>query len=308
MIQVLQTYGSDMKWNPHLHCIVTEGGFDNNWNWIHFGFIPYRKWRRKWQYKLLTLLKKELPKGTETNVFIDRLFKDYPNGFVVNGKRRFEKREGWSMARYIGRYIKHPSIAESRIIAYDGKHVTFWYRDSETDQKITVTMDKFEFVGLLLSHIPEKNFKIVRYIGIYSRRGYRHTQTEFHEAVIVIIKRSWREEIKKTFEYDPLICPYCNTQMELIGICYEGTESYPIDNQQPVKPPPNIKLSQQERMQLIVSLIIENQNGRGASIEKVVSEAVKRGVDEEQVLCSIQHLKDHGEAYETKKGEIRYAF
>ncbi len=28
MIQVLQTYGSDMKWNPHLHCIVTEGGFD----------------------------------------------------------------------------------------------------------------------------------------------------------------------------------------------------------------------------------------------------------------------------------------
>ncbi|MDP2845061.1 MAG: hypothetical protein Q8N79_03170 [Candidatus Methanoperedens sp.] len=96
--------------------------------------------------------------------------------------------------------------------------------------------------------------------------------------------------------------------MELIGICYEGTESYPIDNPQPVKPPPNIKLSQQERMQLIVSLIIENQNGRGASIEKVVSEVVKRGVDEEQVLCSIQHLKDQGEAYETKKGEIRYAF
>jgi hypothetical protein len=298
MIQVLQTYGSDMKWNPHLHCIVTEGGFDNNGNWIHFGFIPYRKWRRKWQYKLLTLLKKELPKGTETDVFINRLFKDYRNGFVVNGKRRFEKREGWSMARYIGRYIKHPPIAESRIIAYDGKQVTFWYKDSETDQKITVTMDKFEFVGLLLSHIPEKNFKIVRYVGIYSRRGYRHTQTEFHEAVIVLIKRSWREEIKKTFEYDPLIC-------------YEGTESYPTDDVPPVKPPPNIKLiklSQQERMQLIISLIIENQNGRGASIEKVVSEAVKRGVDEEQVLCSIQHLKDQGEAYEPKTGVIRYAF
>jgi hypothetical protein len=165
---------------------------------------------------LFLALKKELPKGTETNVFIDRLFKDYPNGFVVNGKRRFEKREGWSMARYIGRYIKHPPIAESRIITYDGKQVTFWYRDSETHQKMTVTMDKFEFVGLLLSHIPEKNFKLVRYIGIYSRRGYRHTQTEFHDAVIVLIKRSWREEIKKTFEYDPLICPHCNTEMELL--------------------------------------------------------------------------------------------
>lgn len=308
MIQVLQTYGSDMKWNPHLHCIVTEGGFDNNGNWIHFYFIPYRKWRRKWQYKLLTLLKKELLKGTETDVFINLLFKDYPNGFVVNGKRRFEKREGWSMARYIGRYIKHPPIAESRIIAYDGKQVTFWYKDSETDQKITVTMDKFEFVGLLLSHIPEKNFKIVRYIGIYSRRGYRHRQTEFHEGEMILIKRSWREEIKKTFGYDPILCPICNIEMELIGICYDGTESYPTEDPPPVKPPPNIKLTQQERMQLIVALIIENQNGRGASIEKVVSEAAKRGVDMELVLCDIQHLKGQGEAYEPKNGEITYVF
>lgn len=169
-------------------------------------------------------------------------------------------------------------------------------------------MDKFEFVRLLLSHIPEKNFKIVRYTGIYSRRGYRHTQTEFHDAVMVIIKRSWREEIKNTFDYDPLICPYCNTEMELIGICYEGTESYPADDLPPVKPPPNIEFSQQERMQLIVALIIENQSRRGASIEKIVSEAVKRGIDRDQVLSDIQHLKVRGEAYEPKTGEIRYVF
>ena len=309
MIQVLQTYGSDMKWNPHVHCMVTEGSFDDNWNWIHFGFIPYRKWRRKWQYKLLTLLKKELPKGTVTNVFIDQLFKDYPNGFVVNGKRRFEKREGWNMARYIGRYIKHPPIAESRIIAYDGKQVTFWYKDTETEQKITVTMDKFEFIGLLLSHIPEKNFKIVRYVGIYSRRGYRHTQTEFHDAEMILIKKSWRDEIKKTFDYDPLICPYCNTEMELIGICYEGTENYPVNDLYPGKPPPEVSfLSQQEKMQLVVSLIIENRNGRGANIEKVVSEAEKRGMGRGEVLSDIERLKFEGYAYEPKNGEICYVY
>ena len=121
---------------------------------------------------------------------------------------------------------------------------------------------------------------------------------------MVIIKRSWRDEIKKTFEYDPLICPYCNIEMQLIGICYEGTESYPIDNPQPVKPPPNIKLSQQERMQLIVSLIIKNQNGRGASIEKVVSEAIKRGIDKEQLFSDIQHMKDRGEAYVATRSRI----
>ncbi len=29
MIQVLQTYGADMKYDPHIHSIVTEGGFDS---------------------------------------------------------------------------------------------------------------------------------------------------------------------------------------------------------------------------------------------------------------------------------------
>ncbi|MDW7777313.1 MAG: hypothetical protein SCH39_13390 [Methanosarcinales archaeon] len=41
-------------------------------------------------------------------------------------------------------------------------------------------------------------------------------------------------------------------------------------------------------MQLIVSLIIENQNGGGANIEKVVSEAVKREIDKEKLLSDIQ--------------------
>jgi DNA replicative helicase MCM subunit Mcm2 (Cdc46/Mcm family) len=59
---------------------------------------------------------------------------------------------------------------------------------------------------------------------------------------------------------------------------------------------------------LIISLIIENQNGRGASIEKVVSEAAKRGIDKEQILCDFQHLKMQGEVYEPKTGEIKYVF
>ena len=308
MIQVLQTYGADIKWNPHVHCIVTEGGFDRKGNWIHTYYMPYKFWRKKWQYLLLTMLKKEMPKCKENSDFINMLFKNNPEGFVINGERRFEKGEGWNMARYIGRYIKHPPIGESRITAFDGKQVTYWYKDSETKKIITVTMEKFEFIRLLLSHLPEKNFKIVRYVGIYSRRGYKHRQTEFHDSEMIFIKKSWREEIKKTFSYDPLICPDCNIEMELIEICYEGTQSYPTEEPPPVEPPSNIKLCQQERIRLIVALIIDNQNGKGASIEKVVSEAAKKGIDREQVLGDIERLKVRGEVYEPKSDEIKYVF
>jgi hypothetical protein len=270
--------------------------------------MPYKLWRKKWQYKLLTMLKKEMPKCRETNVFIDQLFKNNPEGFVINAEHRFEKGEGWNMARYIGRYVKHPPIAESRIIAFDGKQVTFWYKDSETKQRKTVTMEKFEFIRLILSHIPEKNFKIVRYVGIYSRRGYKHRQTEFHEGEILFIKRSWREEIKKTFKYDPLICPYCETEMELIGTCFEGTDSYPTEEPQPVEPPPDHSYSQHERILFITSVIKNNQNGRGVSIETVISEAVKIGMNREQAISYIEHLKLYGSAYEPIKGEIKCAF
>jgi len=47
------------------------------------------------------MLKKELPGCGETNVFINLLFKNNPEGFVINGEHRFEKGEGWNMARYI---------------------------------------------------------------------------------------------------------------------------------------------------------------------------------------------------------------
>ena len=70
MIQLLQTYGADMKWNPHVHCIVTEDGFDRQWNWIHTYYIPYEYWRKKWQYMLLTMLKKEMPTCRENSDFI----------------------------------------------------------------------------------------------------------------------------------------------------------------------------------------------------------------------------------------------
>jgi DNA replicative helicase MCM subunit Mcm2 (Cdc46/Mcm family) len=96
--------------------------------------------------------------------------------------------------------------------------------------------------------------------------------------------------------------------MELVGICFEGSDSYPIEEPKPVEPPPVHQYSQQERIALIITLIKNNQNGRGASIEKVISEAAGKGIDREHVLEYIKHLKFQGEAYEPKNGEIKYLF
>jgi hypothetical protein len=53
-------------------------------------------------------------------------------------------------------------------------------------------------------------------------------------------------------------------------------------------------------MQLIITLIINDQNGRGASIEKVISEAAIKGIGREVVFDCIEYLKFHGEAMNLK--------
>ena len=71
---------------------------------------------------------------------------------------------------YLGRYIKRPPLAQSRLRHYDGKEVVFSYLDRKTNQRKLRTCDSFEFIELLTQHIPEKSFKMIRYYGFLSFR------------------------------------------------------------------------------------------------------------------------------------------
>lgn len=39
-------------------------------------------------------------------------------------------------AKYIGRYLARPAIAEYRILGYDRESVTYWYEDHQTGKRI----------------------------------------------------------------------------------------------------------------------------------------------------------------------------
>jgi hypothetical protein len=66
--------------------------------------------RRIWQYQLLTLVKRVLSRSLENRCLIDRLFREYSDGFYVYAKRRVSKPR--QIAGYIGRYLRHLAIAE----------------------------------------------------------------------------------------------------------------------------------------------------------------------------------------------------
>ena len=207
VIAVLHTYGKDMKFNPHLHCLVTEGGFKKNGVWVDVNFFPYKMLRKSWQYQLLTNMVEKIPDIPENRKLIDALFQEHPGGFYVRAKDTINNKKG--MIRYIGRYIRHPAVAESRIDCYDGNEVRFWYVDDD-GSKHYVTMTVEEFISAVIDHIPDKQFKTIRHYGVYSR-GIKRKFRKLLSMVSIA-----QQKLTKFMGLWAPTCPKCGTLMEYV--------------------------------------------------------------------------------------------
>jgi len=223
IIMVLHPFGRDLKTNMHVHMLMTEGGLTSGGDWVEMPYIDYRIIRKKWQYEILTALKKAVPKDRKLLAIIDWCFKERKNGFNIQAKRRIAGKTK-KAARYMARYVRHPAIADSRVIGYDGKNVTFVYeREAKT---YTVVMDKFEFIHNVIKHIPDTHFKMVRYYGLHSRRArksVRETMQKLGLVVQYIIKPfNWRKNVEDHTGNDPLQCRKCKGEMHLYKVFYRN--------------------------------------------------------------------------------------
>ena len=148
------------------------------------------------------------------------MFRQYDNGFYVHAKPHVT--DGQEIARYIGRYIRHPAIADTRIAAYDGERVTFYYKDGDGVRQER-TLPVLEFIHGVVRHIPPKQFKMVRYFGLYAPRKAEKA-CAFMKKIgkmlgRVIRKLSWHRRIQRDFHRDPLKCPRCGEpDMELYSL------------------------------------------------------------------------------------------
>jgi len=204
IVEVLHPFGRDLISKSHVHALATEGGYNSNNKFISLPrYIDYNTFHKKWQYNLLTALKDYIPKQ-----IIDLCFRKYPNGFCAYIKPE-KLYYGKGLIKYIGRYIRHPAIANSRIIDYNKKGVTFYYEDYNKNKHFK-TMSVYDFISAIIQHIPEKNFRLVRYYGIYSRNN--------NQRFMKIKKQSVIESkiIGKSKEKRIVYCPCCYERMELI--------------------------------------------------------------------------------------------
>ncbi len=235
IISVIHTFGRDLKWNPHVHIIMSLRCLGKTEDRT-LRYLNYKKLRMFWQKELLDLMKKRFPTRVMRSL-INRLYKQKENGFYVYAQGEITNLE--IISKYLARYAGRPAIAESRIIDYDGKNVTIKYVPHGETKEVVETMTAAEFIQRLIIHIPETHFKMMRNYGIYSRNNGRAKRIErrlISKEKYKRLKRMKTWQFRMMMEYDrnPLKCE-CGALMKKDGIVVPGerknTERYRWEGQ-----------------------------------------------------------------------------
>jgi hypothetical protein len=165
LVYTVHTGGRDQVYKPHVHLVMTKGGLIEG-AWVEIESVPGARLSAKWRYLLCKRLRKLRPSDIVLQQVIAKTYKDH-RGSVVYTESFYPK--GIEAARYIGRYLGHPSLATSHLTDYDGQTVTFWYKDTQTDEKIVMHCSAMDFISYMVPHIPPQGLQMVRYTGLYAR-------------------------------------------------------------------------------------------------------------------------------------------
>jgi hypothetical protein len=207
-LMALHTWGQQLDLHPHIHCLVTAGGADASGEWkpsprIHF--LPAEPLKRLFRAAFLTgisrLLRAEelrLPNGW-TSRRVDRIVSDmWRKRWNVRVGERYP--DPLAVLNYLARYLHGGPFGEGRLLAFDGKQVTFRYKNYRTETESVMALSRFEFIRRYLLHVPPEGFHMVRGFGLYRRGSHKnHVRDNIAKAVPVA------PEIRNALADDPTV-------------------------------------------------------------------------------------------------------
>lgn len=165
---ILHTWGQNLHYHPHIHCIIPAGGLTKFGKWQNSRkkfFLPVKVLSRKFRGKFLSLLKTEY-----SDIDSTLLSKCYAKEWVVYCKPPFRNAE--CVVEYLGRYTHRVAISNNRIISENNTEVTFRWRDySDGKREKVMSLTPEEFIRRFLMHILPEGFMKIRHFGFLSSRG-----------------------------------------------------------------------------------------------------------------------------------------
>lgn len=234
MITLLHTWGSNLQYHPHLHCIVPAGGLDKQGKWKEFPnagndspfLFSVKAMGKMFRAKFVAMLSAcgvTIPPQMRKQLF----GKDW----VVFCKFPFKGRE--MVLEYIGRYSHRVAISNARIKEVDGEFVTFDYKDYKdgAEHKL-MKITGVEFLRRFAMHVLPNGFVRIRHYGFLAscnRKKLREVQTQLQQQLSPLRRKklTWME-IGEQRKLDYNLCPTCK-QAQLLT----------VETLKPIRSPPN---------------------------------------------------------------------
>ena len=182
---VLHTWGQNLRFHPHLHCVVTGGGLspdDTHWVPARRGyFLPIKVLGKLFRGKFLAALQEVYRSGklqlkgsvavlTDPDRFRELLTTLYQQNWVVYAKPPFGGAE--QVYRYLGRYTHRVAISNGRLLSLDNGAVHFRYKDyADGSTWKTMRLSAEEFLRRFLLHVLPKRFVRIRHYGLLASRN-----------------------------------------------------------------------------------------------------------------------------------------
>ena len=182
---ILHTWGQNLLYHPHLHCVVPGGGLAldrKTWNACRPGFfLPVRVLSRLFRRLFVEALEKAFQQG-RLHLFADLEHLQDPAAFsahvktlhdiewVVYAKPPFGGPQ--QVLEYLGRYTHRVAISNDRILAANSHQVSFRWKDYRHERKHKVmTLDPEEFLRRFLLHVLPAGFQRIRHFGLLANRN-----------------------------------------------------------------------------------------------------------------------------------------
>lgn len=181
---VLHTWGQDLRFHPHLHCVVSGGGLaPDGQSWIagrERYFLPVRVLAKLFRGKFLAALdgarkNKQLDMGGPCAELADdaawAALRDglYNKKWVVYAKPPFGGPE--IVFRYLGRYTHRVAISNHRLVSLVDGRVTFTVKDYAGGNRTkTMTLSAEQFLRRFVLHVLPSRFVRIRHYGLVAGR------------------------------------------------------------------------------------------------------------------------------------------
>ena len=252
-LAVLHTWGQNLLFHPHLHCVVPGGGISpDGKRWIACRpgfFLPVRVLSCLFRRLLVEYLQAAFDQGQlqffsslarlrDRNTFAQYLAPLRRAKWVVYAKRPFGGPE--QVLNYLGRYTHRVAISNNRLLNIDRDQIAFHWKDyRDHDRQKIMTLSADEFIRRFLLHVLPDGFQRIRHYGFLGHR-YRQAKLALCRQLLgvaltltgVVTRRDkpdYRDLYEKLTGKSQRECPVCHRgQMVAIAVLAASDRAPPF--------------------------------------------------------------------------------